>query len=88
MCWCPPLFTHPAPEDVADPTQIAAAGMWLEGVNQTVLPSLVTEYNAAHGTDWEPKANIKDYAQSPADLQRLLLMLDSFYSSELTAVVG
>lgn len=45
--------------------------------------SLVTEYNASHGTDWKVKDSVKDYASSPADLQRLLLMLDSFYGTNL-----
>lgn len=82
------LFTHPTLEDAADPTQTVAAGMYLEGVNQAVLPSLVAEYNVAHGTDWEPKSNIKDYAQSPADLQRLLMILDSFYGTGLSTKGG
>lgn len=76
-------FAHPAPEDATDPTKKVTAGMLLDGVNETVLPALVEEYNAAHGTGWEARASIKDYAASPAELQRLLLILDSFYQTEL-----
>lgn len=43
-------------------------------------------YNEVHGTLWEPKADIKDYTRSPADLQRLLLILDSFYKTNLAAM--
>lgn len=82
------LFTHPVPEDHSDPTQTVTAGMWLDGVNETVLPSLVEEYNRANGTDWEPEASIKDYARSPADLQRLLMILDSFYETGLSTREG
>lgn len=79
------LFTHPNPEDSSDPTGTAAAGMWLDGVNETVLPSLVEAYNHASSASWEPKASIKDYTRSPADLQRLLMILDSFYGTKLSA---
>ena len=49
----------------------------------TNLEATVEEYNAANGADWEPKASIKDYTRSPADLQRLLMVLDSFYGPGL-----
>lgn len=70
--------TYPA-QDEPGSTETDNDSMVLEDVNQTILPRMVKEYNAAHGTDWEPKSSIKDYALSPADLQRLLLILDSFY---------
>ena len=82
------LFTHPVPEDHSAPSRTVTAGMWLDGVNETVLPSLVEEYNRANGTNWSPKASIKDYTRSPADLQRLLLILDSFYGMGLSAGGG
>ena len=75
------LFKRPAYGDLS---MIVNVGMELDGVNDMVLPALVEEYNAANGADWEPKASIKDYTRSPADLQRLLLILDSFYEAGLT----
>ena len=75
------LFKRPA---YGDPSMIVNVGMELDGVNETVLPALVEEYNAANGADWKPKASIKDYTRSPADLQRLLMILDSFYDTGLT----
>ena len=74
------LFKRPA---YGDPSMIVNVGMELDGVNETVLPALVDEYNAANGADWESKASIKDYTRSPADLQRLLMVLDSFYGPGL-----
>ena len=74
------LFKRPA---YGDPSMIVDVGMELDGVNETVLPALVDEYNAANGADLEPKASIKDYTRSPADLQRLLMVLDSFYGPGL-----
>ena len=50
----------------------------LEGL-ELALPALVSEYNEAHGTDWVPKASVKDYTRSPAEFQRLLLVLENFY---------
>lgn len=79
------MFCHPNPEDASDPTQFATSGMRLDNTDQTSLPALVRLYNEAHGTDWEPKASIKDYTRSPADFQRLLLILDSFYRVDWTA---
>ena len=75
------LFKRPAYGDLS---MIVNVGMELDGVNDMVLPALVEEYNAANGADWEPKASIKDYTRSPADLQRLLMILDSFYDTGLT----
>lgn len=71
---------YPARDGAADGDSLT-----LEQVNGTLLPRMTAAYNAAHGTDWTPKASVKDYAQSPAELQRLLLILDFFYSTELTA---
>lgn len=42
----------------------------LEEVNAR-LPELTDAYNTANGTDWEALGSVKDYAQSPAMLQRL-----------------
>lgn len=78
------LFTHLVPEDDPDPTQSVTAGMYRKGLNLVVLPGLVEEYNQSNGTHWKPKDSIKDYAASPADLQRLLIILDSFYHVGLT----
>ena len=50
------------------------------------LPALVEEYNTVHHTDWKPKASIKDYTRTPSDLQRLLLILDSFYGTDLSSM--
>ena len=82
------LFKRPAFGDSPDQSMTVNVGMMLDGVNETVLPALVEEYNAANGTDWEPKASIKDYTRSPADLQRLLMILDSFYQTGLTTRGG
>lgn len=79
------LFKRPAYGDLS---MIVNVGMELDGVNDMVLPALVEEYNAANGADWEPKASIKDYTRSPADLQRLLMILDSFYKAGLTTRGG
>ena len=79
------LFKRPAFGDSPDLSMTVNVGMMLDGVNETVLPALVEEYNAANGADWEPKASIKDYTRSPADLQRLLMILDSFYGTALSA---
>ena len=79
------MFRIPKPEDAADPNGTATGGMRLDSTDQTALPDLVQFYNEAHGTHWEPKASIKDYTRSPADLQRLLLILDSFYKTNLAA---
>ena len=62
--------------------------MTLEELDGTLLPSMAKAYNAANGTDWEIKASVKDYARSPADLQRLLLILDFSYSTGLTELGG
>ena len=78
------LFKRPAYGDSPDLSMTVNVGMMLDGVNETVLPALVEEYNAANGADWEPKASIKDYTRSPADLQRLLMILDSFYETGMT----
>ncbi len=77
------LFKRPAYGDSPDLSTTVNVGMMLDGVNETVLPALVEEYNTANGADWEPKASIKDYTRSPADLQRLLMILDSFYETGL-----
>lgn len=82
------LFSHLYPEDAPDPTRVVTAGMLLESTNQQALPSLVELYNTKNGTNWEPKASIKDYTRSPADFQRLLLILDSFYGTDLTTRGG
>lgn len=47
----------------------------LEEVNAR-LPELTALYNKANGTDWPVKTSVKDYAASPADLQRLIHILD------------
>lgn len=75
--------TYPAHNGTASEDSLT-----LEEVNGTLLPRMAAAYNAAYGTDWAPKDSVKDYAKSPADLQRLLLILDSFYSSDLTAIGG
>lgn len=77
------LFKRLAYGDPPDLSTIVTNGMWLDSVNETVLPALVEEYNVTNGTDWEPKASIKDYTRSPADLQQLLMILDSFYHTGL-----
>ncbi len=46
-------------------------------------PDLTEEYNAVHGADWAAKTSVKEYAQSPADIQRLLMILEDFYSTGL-----
>lgn len=66
----------------------AEDSLTLEEVDGTLLPRMVEAYNAANGTDWEPKASIKDYTRSPADLQRLLMILDSVYETGLTTRGG
>ena len=78
------LFKRPAYGDSPDLSMTVNTGMMLDSVNETVLPALVGENNAANGADWKPKASIKDYTRSPADLQRLLMILDSFYDTGLT----
>ena len=40
--------------------------MWLDGVNEMVLSSLVEEYNAVHNVGWKPKVSIKAYPPSPS----------------------
>ena len=40
--------------------------------------------DAANGADWKPNASIKDSTRSPADLQLLLMILDSCYDTGLT----
>ena len=74
------LFKRPAYGDLSMTVNV---GMELGVVNETVLPALVEEYNTANGADWEPKASFKDYTRSPADLQQLLMVLDSFYGPGL-----
>lgn len=73
------LFTCPG---LTDGAQAVSSGVYLEEASQ-LAADLTEEYNAAHGTDWEPKASVKEYAQSPADLQRLLLILENFYHADL-----
>lgn len=80
------LFKRPAYGDSPELSMTVNIGMMLDGVNETVLPALVEEYNIAHHTDWKPKASIKDYTRTPADLQRLLLILDSFYGTDLSSM--
>ena len=46
-------------------------------------PDLTEEYNAVHGAGWAAKTSVKEYAQSPADIQRLLLILEDFYRAGL-----
>lgn len=82
------LFKRPAYGDSPDLSMTVNVGMMLDVVNETVLPALVEEYNAANGADWEPKASIKDYTRSAADLQRLLMILDSFYGTSLSTRGG
>lgn len=47
----------------------------LEEVNAR-LPELTALYNQANGTDWQVKSSVKEYAASPADLQRLSEILN------------
>ena len=79
------LFKRPAFEATPEVPTVNV-GMELDGVDATVLPALVEEYNTVHHTDWKPKASIKDYTRTPADLQRLLLILDSFYGTDLSSM--
>lgn len=39
------------------------------------LPGLVEDYNAAHGTCWNPKSSIRDYGTSLSSLQQLMELL-------------
>lgn len=71
------LFTHPGPPGSEEPRGLS--GMTAESANSLSLAGLVADYNAAHGTGWAPKRSIKHYADSPADLQRLIELLESFY---------
>lgn len=75
--------THPSQDGT-----VLENSMTLEELDGTLLPSMAKAYNAANGTDWEIKASVKDYARSPADLQRLLLILDFSYSIGLTELGG
>ena len=43
-------------------------------------PDLTEEYNAVHGAGWAAKTSVKKYAQSPADIQRLLMILEQHRS--------
>ena len=43
-------------------------------------PDLTEEYNAVHGAGWAAKTSVKEYAQSPADIQRLLMILEQHRS--------
>lgn len=81
-------FTYPVPADASGPARTVTDGMPLGTASETVLPALVEAYNAAHGTDWEPEASVKDCARSPADLQRLLLVLESFYAPGFLEAAG
>ena len=47
----------------------------LEEVN-ALLPEWVDAYNAAHGTQWWALSSVKEYADSPAALQKLMLFSD------------
>ena len=71
-------FVYPALPAPTLECPTARSGMTLEGL-ELALPALVSEYNEAHGTDWVPKASVKDYTRSPAEFQRLLLVLENFY---------
>lgn len=73
------MFTHPYPADAAGPGGSALSGMTAEIANSVSLPALAEEYNAAHGTNWRAKPSIKHYADTPADFQRLMDLLESFY---------
>lgn len=73
------------PQSGSDPNTVVNSGFTLTDVNHVTIPTLVKEYNAVHGTDWTPKANVKDYTETPADFQRLLLMLDSYYGTDLAS---
>ncbi len=64
-----------------------AGSVTLEEADGTLLPKMAAEYNAAHGTDWALKPSVKDYAQTPADLQRLLLILGSYHGLDLSLTV-
>ena len=64
-----------------------AGSVTLEEADGTLLPQMAAEYNAAHGTDWALKPSVKDYAQTPADLQRLLLILGSYHGLDLSLTV-
>lgn len=41
-----------------------------------MLEEMTALYNRAHGTDWTAKASVKDYANTPADFQRFLSVID------------
>lgn len=73
------MFTHPYPEDAMGPGGVALSGMMAEIANSVSLPALVEEYNAAHGTNWRARPSVKHYADTPADFQRLMNLLTSFY---------
>ena len=47
----------------------------VEEVN-ALLPEWTQDYNAEYGTDWEALPSVKDYAASPAALQKLLRISD------------
>ena len=77
--------TYPALDD-GDSTHGMADRIYLgqtAAMSNLTLLRLVEGYNAGHGTGWQAKDSVKDYAGSPAELQRLLLMLDSFYGTDL-----
>lgn len=74
-------LTYPVSDGSTDPGRVRTE--LTQRLDQLTLATLVEEFNAAYGTDWEPKDSVKDYAATPADLQRLLLMLDEFYGTSL-----
>ena len=49
----------------------------VEEIN-TLLPEWTAAYNAQYGTDWIPLPSVKEYAVSPAALQKLLSISDPF----------
>ena len=43
-----------------------------------LLPEWTEAYNAEYGTQWTPLPSVKDYADSPADLQKLLWITNPY----------
>ena len=48
-----------------------------EEVN-ALLPEWTDLYNTEYGTQWVPLPSVKDYAGSPADLQKLLWITNPY----------
>ncbi len=72
-------FTSPG---LTDGEEAVVSGVCLEEADR-LAADLTEEYNAVHGAGWAAKTSVKEYAQSPADIQRLLLILEDFYRAGL-----